>query len=488
MKLLADTNVIIPLEPTSPADREALTERVTTLARLSAELGHPIYIHPASHLDVAKDTNRERNDLRHQLLHKYPSLPDPPNVEQHVGNILGVPPLNSNDWIDNQLIAALVADAVDFLITEDRKLQGKARRLGLGHRVVSVTEAVSLLSDLYERVPNTPPAVRVTKAHTIRSQDPILDSFRSDYPNFDSWLQRCKREHRLTWVIEGDNSNVAAFCIAKHEAQPPNGIRGKVLKVCSLKVSEAYNGLRYGELLLKAVFEYAFLNSYDFMFITAFEKHGTLVQLLEDFGFVRLISTTSLGEMMLIKSLKPDKMVSQLTPLEYHIKYGPWYFLTENIPWYAVPIQPQFADLLFPETAAQQRLFVGIHPFGNAIRKAYLCRSPIRCINPGSVLVFYQSGTATGAVAIGIVENTMVTSSSHQLVQFVGKRTVYSLSDIQQLCDRPVLALLFRQARVFSPIIEQSELIAGGVFKRPPQSIMQIGEKGKKWLQARLKV
>ena len=42
------------------------------------------------------------------------------------------------------------------------------------------------------------------------------------------------------------------------------------------------------------------------------------------------------------------------------------------------------------------------------------------------------------------------------------------------MCSRPVLAILFRQARVFEEPTPTRDLIRQGLFKRPPQSIMTL--------------
>lgn len=53
MKFLIDTNILIPLEPTSPSNAEATTEQAIRLVRLVAENGHQIYLHPASLTDLS---------------------------------------------------------------------------------------------------------------------------------------------------------------------------------------------------------------------------------------------------------------------------------------------------------------------------------------------------------------------------------------------------------------------------------------------------
>jgi hypothetical protein len=86
-------------------------------------------------------------------------------------------------------------------------------------------------------------------------------------------------------------------------------------------------------------------------------------------------------------------------------------------------------------------------------------------------------------IAVGVVEETLVSSSAEQLVRIVGKRTVYSLKEIETMCSRPVLAILFRQARVLEKTISTEDLIRQGVFIRPPQSIMTLEGGGLEWLK-----
>jgi L-amino acid N-acyltransferase YncA len=482
MKLLIDTNVFIPLEPTHPSQREALTESVTRLARLASESGFQTYLHPAARADLDRDKDLDRSRLRHTLFSKYPAIPDPPPVTARLEGILGKAAPFTNNWVDHQLIAALDAEAVDFLVTEDQKLLKKARRAGLGSRVYTVPEAIGLIETLSDRVPSPPPAVRPVKSHAIEATDPILDSFRDDYPEFDNWFSKCRRQHRQAWIIEGPAREIAAFCIVNPEKDALPPLTGKVLKLCSFKVSERYSGARFGELLLKAVLDHAVRNHYDWIYVTVFDKHERLIDLFETFGFSRLDARTSLGELILAKPARPDLGTAPSSPLPFHIRYGPRFFRTD-VPWFVVPIQPRYARVLFPESAEQRVLHPGAHPFGNAIRKAYLCRAPIRTLSEGCVLLFYRSSEDRGGIALGIVEETLVSSSPEELARVVGKRTVYSLKEIEQMCSRPVLAILFRQARVFEETIPTQELVRQGLFKRPPQSIMTLEGGSLEWLK-----
>ena len=123
MKLLIDTNVFIPLEPTRPSEQEALTEIAATLVRLAIGSNYQLYLHPVAKKDLERDTDEARNKLRQVLFKKYPLLPDPPPLTTQLESQLGRVTVNTNDWVDYHLIAALAAEAVDFLVTEDHKLR-----------------------------------------------------------------------------------------------------------------------------------------------------------------------------------------------------------------------------------------------------------------------------------------------------------------------------------------------------------------------------
>jgi len=487
MKFLIDTNIFIPLEPTDFADLEAGTSSAVQFARLVFEAGHQLYVHPATRLDIRRDVDEVRRKVRDILFDKYPCLPDPPPISSRLECILGHAEPQSNEWVDNHLLAALEADAVDFFVTEDRFLRKKAARLGLEDRVATVAEAISILRGLYDIAPMPPPAVQDVKAHALNEADPIFKSFREDYPRFDTWLTKCKREHRQTWVIEVEPPRLAAVSIVKREKSVDFGVAGKILKICSFKVSEDYNGFRFGELLLKTVFDHASSNRYDWIYVTVFEQYGDLIRLLEDFGFQDVGHRTERGELVLAKPMsftEADRDSHQ--PLPFNIRYGPFATKIKGVPAFVVPIKPRYHRLLFPEAEKQLQLMPGMQPFGNSIRKAYLSNAAIRKITPGANLLFYRSQDIHSVTCLGIVEDTLVSSSPIEIARYVGKRTVYRFAEIEALCQREVLAILFRQSRILKDPIPIKDLITNGVLSAAPRSILTVPEGATEWLQTRL--
>jgi len=484
VKFLIDTNVLIPLEPTAPEQVEGMTEPALDLLRSIEAAGYQLFIHPDIRADISRDRDDARRRLRELLLKKYLPLPDPPPTPDGWEQQLGRPPTGSNDWVDDRLLAAVRANAVNVLVTEDRRIHRKAERVGLRHRVATIGDALALVQGLRASFAQPPPAVEFTYAHNVDVEDPFFDSLRADYPPFDKWLRGCQEQHRQCWVIRAEGRRLAALCLIKDE-QNTVGLEGKILKLCTFKVAPEHRGRRLGELLLKSAFAHAFANKHDAIYVTAFEKQEELINLFEDFGFQEH-GRNERGELVLVKHLR-QTTDSSLSPLEFHVRYGPPAMrLTE--PAFVVPIEPRFHHLLFPDADAQLGLQAGSHPFGNGLRKAYLCRAPIRQIGPGAPLLFYLSQSKSAVTVIGVAEETVVSRDAEEIASAVGKRTVYSMRDIEKFCSSSeVLAILFRQAmRVEPRPITLTELVQNGVLRAAPQSIVRVQQGGSEWLRQRL--
>jgi len=486
---LIDTNIVIPLEPTAMQDLDVNTEAALMFHRLASAHGQAIFVHPAIQHDLGRDRNRARAKLRSTLLSRYQQLRDPPAFSTRLARVVGEPPQGSNDWVDASLLAALEKDAVDYLVTEDAKIHRHAERLGLASRTLTLGDAIASLRTVSDEPPAPPPAVESLEAYALNEKDPIFESFRTNYSGFDAWLAKCKRQHRLTYAIGSQSKDgLAAVCILNREDKNEYELTGKVLKICTFKVADQYSGKRFGELLLKPVFDYAMENAFDHIFITMFEDQQPLRSVLKSFGFEELRRRSRLGEVVMVKRLRWSEAERQrLPPFEFHRLFGPWVTKLEDNPMFVVPLRPVYHDLLFPERADQKHLFPGHAACGNSIKKAYLCHSGIRGLSSGNNLLFYRSGDMRAATAVGIVEDTLVSSTPATIIQYVGTRTVYSPRQIASLCSRGrVLAIRFRRVAFFAPPIPYSDLANAGCLADAPQSIQRLPRKGVKWLTQQL--
>ena len=501
MRFLIDTNILIKLEPEDPANAEADAALAMEINRLIGRGDHSLLVHPTIHHDIERDPNEGRAERTRFLLQKYYELRDPPGAEDLEG-ALGNPEVGSNDWVDNQLIAAVVDELVDFLITEDYGLLRKLGRVARRDKGLNIQEALDVLRSLYDEPLEPPPAVNAVLMHSLDRTDPIWESFRGDYPGFDEWFNRARQQERHAWTITPDEQ-LAGVVIVKREEDSPFGLEGRQLKITTFKVADEFVGRRYGELLLKSVFRHANQNDYDGLYVTVLDKYEGLTGLLEDFGFVALDQSTDLGEQVLNKRLKADDQdLAELGPLPFHVAFGPPALHPGSTDWFVVPIEPGYEEMLFPipgQPPAVQPTLPGLSEwarpdarprgFGNAIKKAYLSKTSSRLVSGGAVLLFYRSSDVQAIRAVGIVEDVFVSRDPDAIASFVSARTVYSLAEIAAMADeREVVSILFRHDRDVPSPISLDELISDGALLAAPQSITSVRAEGVEWIAARIHV
>jgi L-amino acid N-acyltransferase YncA len=491
MKILVDTNILIPAEPASTKDLEAQSPLAIALIRIVAEGQHTIVVHPATYTDLSRDKDTPRGDLRKQLLGKYSQLSNPP--EQLGGEPYGSPDKGTNDWVDNQLLFALERHAVDILVTDDQKIHKKAERLGLSESVYFLAEAVDSLKAFVEKWPTTPPAVTEIDGYNLNEADPIWQSLREDYkPKFDTWLrEKVKKQGRKAYVISLGDAYAGICILKKKEDEKECGFGPNTVKVCTFKVSDEFRGNLFGELLLKATFNYAKENGAETLFVTIFPKQEALIALFEKYGFEKTAITGELGDDFYVKRLRFTELDRQNTDsFEFHRKFGPWVTKFGGNTSFLVPIQDSYHQMLFPDhPRTQLPLFAGRQSFSNAIGKVYLCGANITKIRKGDNLFFYRSDGICRVTALGIVESTLRTSDPEEMVRYVLKRTVYERAEIENYCreNGPALAIRFRQVHLFANPIELDALKTNGVLNGPPQSIQEIPSQGVQWLSQQMK-
>ena len=286
-------------------------------------------------------------------------------------------------------------------------------------------------------------------------------------------------EKSLFFIIDGSNG-AAGIAIIKDES---NEQSESVLKICCFKVAESARGLKFGELLLKSVFDYCTSNRFEKTYCTCFPQQAQLLAMLIDFGFAVQPKENS-RELIVEKRFVPKSTDDTLDALSFHVRFGPSQIRRTN-EMFVVPIEPRYHRMLFPDLEQQKSFYDGETPFGNSIRKAYLCHSPTSLLNPGSILLFYRSGDYRNIQAVGVTESWIRTPDPTKIIEFVGKRTVYTKLEIEKMVGSGTLAILFRYATV-DVRISYDELIDHQCLAGVPQSITKIKPDGIEWIHQQL--
>jgi GNAT superfamily N-acetyltransferase len=491
-KLLIDTNVVIGLEDAQPV-QAALAE----LARLSNEHSVGLFVDGATYDDVERDKDAARRTVTLSKLAKFQQLrgvPIPADADliARFGDIK-----RPNDRSDIRLLVALEARAVDFIVSQDVGLHKRAERPGLDASVLTIEEALDWLKQTFTAKDVVLPYVVERKAYELSLADPIFQSIRADYPGFDKWFDKCRSDHRECWVLELDGE-IAGLVIRKDEAHGEAGTEGagpKILKLCTFKVAEKYQGEKFGELLLKKALWFAQHNKYDLTYLTAYPKQAFLIDLLSYYGFKRT-KTQPNGELVLEKAFAAGRLPSLVEDaFTFDREHYPRFHDGKGIRKFCVPIKPDYHRRLFPEIAFGEKLPLFPHESlvlahgpripGNTIRKVYLCRSNITRLRPGDLIFFYMSkdekyAYSQSITTVGIVEQVANVCSTEEIVRQTAKRSVFTaeaLEEMEASRSLPVKMIDFLLIGHTEKPTLLSVLVKEGIFSgRPPQSITELSE------------
>ncbi len=474
MRILLDTNVVIPLEDSSKVLEESLSE----LVRLSTEFNHQLVVHPSSYDDIQRDSDKDRREISISRFKKYPLIEKPPVLPDTAElNGLGLTQSDDNDRVDNEIIFAIYRDAANILVTEDRDVHKKAVLLGIESRVHYIQQATAFLKLLHKRVAVFLPNIKEMYLHEIDLRSNFFDSLRVDYEEFDDWYKRCSAAGRKAWVYQNEQGIPAAILIFKEErdkviTDEGKGLSGRILKLCTFKVGEEIRGRKIGELFLKAAFRFATDNKMGHIYIHMRPgKQIFLEDLCIDFGFYYFGEYK--GDHVFVKDHPIQPPASDSLAVEYVKRYYPHFKCGSSTQIYIVPIMPMYHGILFPDNQKQPLLFTS-SAAGNAIKQAYLCHAPIHGLVPGDILLFYRSHDFKAVTSIGIVESAHEYKDPAKIMEVVSKRTVYSYDDIVEMAQKKTKVILFRLVTHLPKSISYDWLLKREVVSGIIQTIRRI--------------
>lgn len=482
LQVLIDTNIVVAIEGDSDS-RHVNNAQASEVYRLIHEAGGQVCIIANQFDDFSRISDKQLLERRRRQLAKYPSLERltvPVAWFKDAGYREHTLP-KSNDGVDAALLLALGRNAASWLITEDRGLHTHSRRIGLQERVMTLADGLGALEALRGHMP-AHYSVEEVEPHTIDPTQPFFRSLEADYPRFRGWWEeKVVRQHR-TCLLIGSPLNVHGLAVLDPQTAEVSGLPAHTLKICTFKIDEDQQGRKLGETLVDAVITYARRNDYDGCFIETAEKQEGLLAMLREFGFFRAGDKPDSTDQVLAKILNPEvDAAPPPDPLAYNRRYGPGRRLVERA--FIVPIIPAYHGMLFPAAETQPSLFDST--YGNAVRKVYICHSPMKILQPGDTLFFLRTHDHQAVHAIGVVEEVLRTNELKELLRFSGARTVYTVDELAGMCVKGVLAIKFRLDQVLNHPVTRQELRMLQVFGNSPQSIAQIKtEDGMEWARS----
>ena len=480
MRVLLDTNIFIYRE-TDHVISNDLQQLLSVLNRIKAEL----LIHPQSLEEIRRDRNEKRKAVMLSKIGAYPILEMPPVPEEESAffSIIQIK-RKKHDLVDNHVLFAVYKDAVDFLVTEDREIHKKAVRLGIDNRVLLIAEALTVFrGHLQKDSIIIPPALERKPIHSLNPDDKFFDSLKEEYAEFDEWFKKIKREGRNCLVHFKDDGSIGALLIYKLEDESIDSSslipKKRRIKLSTFKVAQF--GYKIGELFIKLGVDIAISNDVSEVYLTHFvQSDDRLIELITEYGFY-YAGTNSRREAIYIKKLLPEPTSTRgILPFDITKSFYPSYYDGAGVKKFIVPIRPAYHSRLFTNYKDRQiELAESAGYFiveGNTIKKAYICNSRIKRMTQGDIIIFYVSERRQ-LISVGIVEAIYGGLQDYQnIIKLVGKRTVYSVNEIQSIARKPSLVILFWQYWHLMQPLSYLRLKGMGILKGPPRSIMRISD------------
>ncbi|HAE42425.1 MAG TPA: hypothetical protein DCG34_05825 [Clostridiales bacterium] len=152
---------------------------------------------------------------------------------------------------------------------------------------------------------------QLSKFSEIDINDPFFDPLKNDYPEDESnigfikWFGKKSREG-ATALVFNDETGMGAFVCLKDENEPLI-LENEVLpaiprkKISTLRLAERYRGQRLGEGSIGLALWNWQKSKQKEIYVTVFEKHEILIELLEKFGF-EMAGYNENGECVYLKS------------------------------------------------------------------------------------------------------------------------------------------------------------------------------------------
>lgn len=276
--------------------------------------------------------------------------------------------------------------------------------------------------------------------------DTFFDSLKSDYASgFIEWFdKKCRSNNEKTYVLFNDNGTIDGFMYLKIEIGVIDDVTPALKDATHLKIGTfKFNpkGTLRGQRFLKKIFDHALKEKVDDIYVTVFDKHEYLINLLKIYGFVRVGEKHSKNgiENVLLREMNCTNLTGDILSDYPYINHRN----KENK--YLLSIYPEFHTRLFPDS----RLFtespdvISDVSYANSIRKIYLCAMhDVMNITPHDILVIYRTSDNKGsayyrsvATSLCVVETVKTIDSftnEHEFIKYCSKYSVFTESELHE--------------------------------------------------------
>jgi len=283
--------------------------------------------------------------------------------------------------------------------------------------------------------------IKKKKFKDINLEYPFFDSLKDDYKEFSVWFQKKANEEAYV-LYNGDF--ISGFMYLKVEdgevvdTRPPLPSK-KRIKIGTFKIDA--HGTKLGERFIKKAIDHAVSEKADEIYVTIFEKHTPLIELLDEFGFQKRGRKESENgeESVLIKDLK---IVMGNLRKDYPLIYarGKQKFL--------LSIYPEWHTKLFPDSILNNESYDVVRDIShtNSIQKTYVCFMDLSLLRNGDIIIIYRTNDKMGSAWYRSVVTSVCTVeeirskrqfvSADEYIRFTEKFSVFDEKELMGWWNR----------------------------------------------------
>lgn len=124
------------------------------------------------------------------------------------------------------------------------------------------------------------------KFKVVNLQDPFFDSLKQDYPGFENWF--AQKGESEAYISYNDSGMIDGFLYLKLEDEAlddmsPMFPQHNRVKCGTFKIDA--HGTKLGERFVRKIFDFTLTHDVDEIYVTIFDKHQGLINLLTRYGF-----------------------------------------------------------------------------------------------------------------------------------------------------------------------------------------------------------
>lgn len=265
----------------------------------------------------------------------------------------------------------------------------------------------------------------------INLNDPFFDSLKNDYKEFERWFN--KKNHEKAYVYE-DEYGIQAFLYLKIEETEITDISPMLpekrrVKIGTLKINP--RGTRFGERFIKKAIDYAIVNQSNELYVTVFEKHKSLIHILQTYGFEIFgeKKTANGTELVLVKNLKYNSFLE--TPEIIRKNYP---LISKSVSSHVLAIWPVFHSRMFPDSILNTEKPYNVIKdisYTNSIEKIFISRiSRAVELEPNDNIIIYRTADSGKSA-----EYSAVATSICKVVEVKTRKDFKNVDEVINYCN-----------------------------------------------------